>query len=353
MNYLKRFNYLLLIIPTLIFSLGFMTLSSTAPNLAEDQLIFFLIGVFGFFAISFIDYHFFKYYWPYFLGFSIFLLLLPLVLGEAIFGSTRWIDLGFFRLQPSELAKLIFIFSIAGFLSNLENKVLSVRNLLKVILISSLVIVPIILEPDLGTSISILVILFSLLFFAGLHYLYYIGAFILGGVLSTPIWNSLATYQQNRILTFLNPNLDTSGRGYNVIQSIIAVGSGGLMGKGYGQGTQSQLRFLPVYWTDFIFASFAEEWGFLGVTLLLLLYFALFTLLIWLAVKIKDIFGYLVIMGIITVLFFQFLINIGMNMGVMPVTGIPLPFMSHGGSSLITYMLMIGLINSIWVHRKN
>jgi len=152
---------------------------------------------------------------------------------------------------------------------------------------------------------------------------------------------------------FLNPELDILGSGYNVIQSIIAVGSGGILGRGFGHGTQSHLQFLPVFWTDFIFASFAEEWGYLGVVALLALYSLLLLSVLFVAYKTKNSFGSMVCIGVFSMLFFQFLINVGMNLGLMPVTGIPLPFVSYGGSSMVVSFLLLGLVQSVWIHNKN
>ena len=208
------------------------------------------------------------------------------------------------------------------------------------------------IQPDLGTSIVIISIVLAILWFGGLKKIYFVVSLLLVGVFSTPLWSLLKDYQRERILVFLNPSLDILGSGYNVIQSSIAIGSGGLFGRGFGRGTQSHLQFLPVFWTDFVFAAFAEEWGFVGVMLLLSLFTILFFIILTISVKTKDSFGSLISIGVFTVFFLQFIVNVGMNLGIMPVTGIPLPLVSYGGSSLLTSAFLLGLVQSVWIHEK-
>ena len=170
---------------------------------------------------------------------------------------------------------------------------------------------------------------------------------------SSQIWNVLKDYQKKRILVFLNPQLDDLGAGYNVIQSLIAVGSGGLFGKGFGMGSQSHLNFLPAYWTDFILASFLEEWGFIGFMVLILFFISLLFFILGVSFKAKDFLGVSLSIGVFIILFSQFFINVGMNLGLMPITGIPLPFMTYGGSALVTNLAMMGLVQSIWINRNS
>ncbi len=349
---LKRFNYALCILPVLIFANGFITLLSNSPEKAKTQLVFFLIGYLLFLFVSMIDYSIYKYYWKYLLIFITLLLLVTYFVGDVKFGSVRWFSVGVFNVQPSEFAKIVLIISLSSVLASKERYLSSFWNLFKLILITAPLLILVLLQPDLGTFIILSGLFVSMLLFAGLDLKYILLGFIVLGFLSTPIWNSLHDYQQKRVLVFINPGLETQGSGYNVLQSIIAVGSGGLLGKGYLRGTQTHLGFLPAFWTDFIFASFAEEWGFFGVTILLFLFGFLLTSIVNVFSKSTDPFGRFLSLGIFSVYFIQLVINVGMNLGVMPVTGIPLPFMSYGGSSLISLFISLGVVNSVWIWRK-
>jgi rod shape determining protein RodA len=205
------------------------------------------------------------------------------------------------------------------------------------------------IQPDLGTTLVLFSVLIGILFYSGMNKWYFLLLILVFGLLSNPIWNMLQDYQKQRIMVYINPQLDTQGSGYNVIQSLIAIGSGGLIGQGYSKGTQTHLNFLPAYWTDFVFASYTEEWGLVGVLILFLIYFLLLYLIIYLISKTTDVYGKLIGFGIFTTILVQFIINVGMNLGLLPVTGIPLPLMSSGGSSMIVSLIMFGLLQSIWV----
>ena len=352
-QYLKKLNLFLVVLPILIFSLGFMILSSTASSLVSNQLLFFALGFVLFLTVSLIDFEIYRYYWKYLYIAIIVLLLITFVFGERTFGSLSWLRIGAFTIQPAEFAKIVLILTIAGAISNSEGAVKKIKELAKIVVLVAPIILLVLLQPDLGTTLILLISFLVILFYAGINKLFIFIAFCIVGLLSSPVWNSLQPYQQSRILVFLNPTLDTLGSGYNVIQSLIAVGSGGLLGKGFGMGTQSHLQFLPVYWTDFIFAAFAEEWGFLGVSILVCFFLALFGAILYVGYKSKSAFGSLVVIGVFAVFFFQFLINVGMNVGIMPVTGIPLPIISYGGSSMLTSFILLGLVHSIWIYRNN
>lgn len=339
-----KHNLLLLILPVLIFSLGFVTLLSTSPERAKSQFIYFIVGYCLFLITSLLDFETYKYYWKYFYLLILGLLVLTFTLGEIRLGSARWIDLGLLTLQPSEFAKIVLILTVSGFLV--------VKSNLKAFLYFVPVFLFVLLQPDLGTSIVLTAAFIGILFFSGLNKIYFFIAFLVMGIFSSPLWNWLHDYQKKRILVFLNPTLDISGSGYNVIQSIIAVGSGGLFGKGFGRGTQSHLNFLPAHWTDFIFASFAEEWGFVGVAILILLFIILLFTILYVVYKSKDTYGNLLAFGVFMVFFTQFVINIGMNMGIMPVTGIPLPLVSYGGSSMLTSLILLGIVQNVWIKRE-
>lgn len=350
---LKRFNKPLVILPGLVFLIGYISLLSTTPEKAKTQLAYFLVGVALYFLISTIDYYFFKYYWRYMYLGIMFLLLLTFIMGEVKFGSSSWLRLGLVVIQPSEFAKVVVIVMLSALIS-LDKA--STSNLKKIVKISATVlsaVALVLIQPDLGTALIILCVFAVLMLYGGVSKLYFFLIFSVFGFFSTPIWEVLKEYQKRRVLVFLNPTLDVLGSGYNVIQSVISIGSGRLLGKGFGMGTQSHLGFLPVYWTDFIFAAFAEEWGFVGVVILIVLYLLLLLTLIYIFNNIEDTFGSLICLGVFIVFTSQFVINVGMNLGIMPVTGIPLSLVSYGGSSLLTSMILLGIVQSIWVHRKD
>jgi rod shape determining protein RodA len=346
-----RFHLGLLALPALIFAIGTVSLVSIAPNLARNQSIFFIISVVIYFVISQVDFAFFKYYWKHISILVFVLLVLTYLLGQETFGAIRWLQISNINIQPSELAKFAVVISLPAILVNFKS-----AGSFKKLLLGTLLITPfmslVAIQPDLGTAIVIAAIFLGITFYFGLDLIYFAVGLLLFGVFSNPVWNLLKDYQKQRILVFLNPGLDLQGSGYNVAQSVIAVGSGQLLGRGFGRGTQSHLQFLPVYWTDFIFASFAEEWGFIGVAGILFLYVALLLTLLSVAHKTEDLFGKLLCAGVFSVFFAQFVINIGMNLGIMPVTGIPLPLVSYGGSSLITSLLLLGIVQSVWLHTK-
>lgn len=345
---LQKFNYLLLVLPILIFALGFVTLLSTSPQRAKIQLVYFIIGCILFLFFSSIDYGLYKYYWKFGYYFILGLLFFTFLLGEVRLGSIRWINFGFVVLQPSEFAKVVLIISISSLLVQKKEVFSTFRDALIVFFVCIPMLVLVLFQPDLGTALVLLAIVIGTLFYAGLKKLYFLLAFLTFGIFSSPIWNFLRDYQKERVLVFLNPSLDILGSGYNVIQAVIAVGSGGIFGKGFGHGTQSHLNFLPAHWTDFALASFAEEWGFIGIAAVLLLFVILLLTLLHVANSTDDAYGSLVAIGVFLTFFTQFVVNIGMNLGVMPVTGIPLPLFSYGGSSMIASMILLGLAQSVW-----
>ncbi|MBD3366252.1 rod shape-determining protein RodA [candidate division WWE3 bacterium] len=347
---LKKFNLGLIIPPLLIFSLSFMTLYSVSPNHAKNQLLFFIIGVLFYLGLSIIDYSVLAQFWKPLYVTNLGLLILIFVLGQTISGSTRWFTFFGFSLQPSEFAKFTLILTLGALLSQKPQRLKSFKGVIQLSLLFIPFFFAVVIQPDLGTTLVLLATFLGVLFYAGLNKLYFLVGFFLAGISSSPLWSLLKDYQKERILVFLNPQLDNLGAGYNVVQSLIAVGSGGLFGKGFGQGSQSHLQFLPAYWTDFIFASFSEEWGFIGLVILLLFFTVLFGFILYTASKSKDLLGHALVIGVFITLFSQFFINVGMNLGIMPVTGIPLPFMTYGGSSLITNLAMLGLVQSVWVH---
>lgn len=347
---LRRVNLFLIIVPVCLFILSFITLLSTTPALVKNQLVFFILGSIAYLFFTLLNSNYIKYYWKYIYGASVLLLIITYVVGVTIFGSARWLNLGLFTFQPSEFAKLatIILFSAFVYFKCKAGFTLKKGAVLAILIftLSTLVFI----QPDLGTTLVILFSFFVMLFSSNFSKYYLLIGIIFLGIFSAPLWHSLAYYQKDRVLVFLNPRSDDLGSGYNVIQSIVAVGSGQALGKGFGQGTQAKLNFLPVHWTDFIFASYSEEWGFVGSVILLILYIILLVSLILTLVRANDPYSYYFILGVFSIFFFQFLINIGMNIGLLPVTGIPLPLFSYGGTSIIVSMSMLGMVQSILLY---
>jgi rod shape determining protein RodA len=278
-------------------------------------------------------------------------LILVLVIGRTVFGSRRWIGYGPIHLQVSEFVKTVIILLVARYVTELRSDRLEARDLLK---LGGLVGVPMLLvmkQPDLGTSLTYFPILAVGVFLAGLRWKH-VAAIALMMILVLPVgWHFLKDYQKARLVTFVDPAQDPKGSGYQVIQSKIAVGSGGMWGKGVTRGSQTQLRFLPVPHTDFIFSAFAEEHGFVGVVVMLGLYFVLIMQIVQNAQMAPDRAGMYICMGVCALLLFHVLVNIGMVVGRMPVTGIPLPLMSYGGSSILSFFIMLGLVNNVRLWR--
>jgi len=299
-----------------------------------------------------IDYHSLLRYVPMLYLGSVAILLITYVTGQEAFGSTRWIPLpGGFHLQVSEFVKLVIILLVARFLTDLRKDDLDIWETLK---LAGLVLVPVglvLLQPDTGTAFTYIAILMVGVFLAGLHWKY-IAILALVGALAIPASSVfLKDYQRQRLVSFMNPDADPQGRGYQTIQSQIAIGSGGMTGKGWTKGTQTRLRFLPVPYKDFIFSAFAEEQGFVGVVVVLSLYFVLLMRIVQNAQMAPDRAGMYICMGIAALLLCHILVNVGMVAGMMPVTGIPLLFMSFGGSSIWSSFLALGLVNNVRLRR--
>ncbi|KKU91225.1 MAG: Rod shape-determining protein RodA [Microgenomates group bacterium GW2011_GWA1_48_10] len=341
----KNFDWSILIAILLLFGIGGATIASVVPDLLPAQVLFFAIGLGLFFFFSRIDHRIFPslawlIYWL-----AIVFFLFTLFLGLESHGAVRWISLGAFRLQFSEIFKPFLILSFASFFSKIPKNSFRVFFLLMLlILLPSTLIFK---QPDFGSALVYLLTLTTMLLFSGVN-LIYIAISVVSGIILTPlVWRLLAAYQKNRLLSFISPNYDPLGASYNAIQSVIAVGSGMLLGRGLGRGTQSHLAFLPEHHTDFIFASVAEELGFVGAGFVLAVYFFLLWRIFSLLLKIENSFSRLVILGLGLYLLVQGTINIGMNLGLLPVTGVPLPLVSYGGSSLLSTMITLGLVENI------
>jgi rod shape determining protein RodA len=297
---------------------------------------------------------------------DILLVLSPLFpfIGVTVNGARSWVDLFGLQIQPGELAKLLTILMMASLVGRFGGRIDSLRDYVRCLGILFIPIICIMLQPDLGTGMVLFAIGAAVLFAGGANWkwliltaLALIGiiilAFFIDPVLDSVMGHDvfLKEYQKNRLLVFMNEDLDPTGVGYNIQQAKIAIGSGGLFGKGLGMGTQSGLGFLPEAPTDFIFCVLAEDLGFVGCLGLILLYAALIALSIWAALRAEEFFGSLVIVGILGMWVFQILENIGMTCGLMPITGIPLPFISYGSSFMVVNFMALGLILSVWSHR--
>ena len=317
------------------------------------QFYWMAFGMFIALLVCSIDYHLLEdfAYWMY--GFLLLLLLAVLVVGRSSMGATRWLNLGFFNVQPSELMKIVIIITLARFFNNFHAVGgLTVRNTLIPLGILALPAVLIMKQPDLGTAILVILIALSMTVYVGMRWSTIVTFVLVTIPLAWLGWAKLLRpYQKNRILDFLDPERSRLGSGYHIIQSKIAVGSGGLLGKGFVQGTQSQLRFLPEQHTDFAFSVFAEEWGFVGCLVIIILYLSLVLWGLNIARRCNDHFGSLLALGVTAMLFWHIVINMGMVMGMFPVVGVPMPFFSYGGTSMITSMVGIGMLQSISMRR--
>ena len=347
----------MLVIVLVICALGVVQIFSAAHGTAwQDawwkQMVWIGAGLLLMWVAASIDYHALLHHVTLLYVLSIGLLIMVLLIGKQAFGSTRWIPLApGFHLQVSEFVKLVIILLVARFMTELHGDTVEFRDMLKAL---ALIVIPMLLvvkEPDLGTALTYLPILAVGAFLAGLNwrYLLVIGIIV---VLVLPVgFHFLQPYQKARLVSFLDPDRDPRGTGYQVIQSKIAVGAGGMWGKGVTHGTQTQLRFLPVPHTDFIFSAFAEEHGFVGIIVALALYFMLLMQIVKNAQTAPDRAGMYICMGVAALLLFHVLVNVGMVVGRMPVTGIPLPLMSAGGSSMLSIFLMLGLVNNVRLRR--
>jgi rod shape determining protein RodA len=423
-----RIDYLLVVTVTIlvflgilmIYSSGFDPIDKVNNGLFKKQLVWFIIGFVLMISVSFVNYKWFGDYSLYIYIFILLLLILTTIFGHPIRNTKAWINFGFFSVQPSEFMKLGLVIILAKYLELREREIKNLRELLIPSLLTIIPVVVIIMQPDFGTALVFVPILFAMLFVGGadvlhlvsiiviaaialivpmvltyrewvgaessniildffkdvdllltvsgilfvialtayiLHFFFikkiyrkvYIPSIVLslGLFFSIGIQNFLKAYQKKRILVFLNPDLDPYGSGYNVIQSKIAIGSGGFLGKGFLQGSQSQLGFLPEKTSDFIFSVVAEEWGFIGALVLIAFLAIIVFRGIQIAFESKDKFGALLASGIVALFFFHIFINIGMGLGIMPVTGLPLIFVSYGGSNLALSMISIGILINI------
>lgn len=317
------------------------------------QAIFLVVGLALGALVAAVDYRRWLEYAWILLGFVTVLLVGVLVLGRITSGSQRWISLGPVSFQPSELCKWVMILALARFFQTHPSPRghYGIRELWRPLGLIALLVLLVVVEPDLGTAILLVAISVSMLLLAGFRVGSFLKISLLTLVAMPVIWHGLAEYQRNRIRIFLDPQRDPLGAGYHITQSKIAVGSGGLLGKGFLHGTQSQLRFLPEHHTDFAFSVWAEEWGFVGALVLVALFLMLLIYGLRVAYRAGDSSGRLLALGVVAFFFWPVVINIGMTVGLVPVVGVALPFISYGGSSLITSLMAVGLLVNVHMRR--
>jgi rod shape determining protein RodA len=366
---MKRWRYAdSLLLLSLLALLGYgvaMVYSSTFPStnrsvvafspFVQKQILFALVGLVLMVLIASIDYRIFHSAAYVLYGLALLLLAVVLVAGHgnADWGSQRWIDLKLFPLQPSEVAKPALVLALARYYADHQPSIWRFRHFVGSFLLALPPTALVYVQPDLGSSVTFLVIWFLMALAAGIRILYLGTATILALVSSPIIWSMLLKdYMRDRITIFLHPESDPFGQGYNIIQAQISIGSGGMYGRGFLAGIQSQGHFLRIQQSDFIFSVLAEEMGFVGAVLLFALFLLLLSRILRVAYLSKDFFGRMVAVGITATLLFTITVNVAANLRLMPVTGIPLTFISYGGSSLITNLACMGVIQSILMHRK-
>jgi rod shape determining protein RodA len=352
----RDFDWLLLGFVLLICGVGVMeiysaTLHTKFAGAHIKQMYWIVGGVIGMFLLSLVNYQAMleKIHWFWIASAAS--LMSVLLFGQKYLGARRWIKMPGFHFQPSEWVKLILILAMARYFAEMRQKDLSWSDFIKAGLIVGFPMLMVLAQPDLGTSLTYMPIAIMGLFLGGLRLKQALAVLLLGGLMLPVGWHVLKPYQRERLTSFMNPEADKQGSGYQVIQSQIAVGSGGIWGKGTAQGSQTHLAYLPVPQTDFIFAAFSEEHGFVGALGVLLLYFIVLMRLTQNAQTAPDRAGTFVVMGVVAVLSFHILVNVGMVVGFMPVTGIPLPLMSYGGSSVLFMFLALGIVMNIRMRR--
>ena len=353
----------ILIITLIIVTLGILSIYSSNyqkegsawKTIYQRQIIWVILGLVFFFIISNLNYRR-LWDWTYFIYIAaLVFLFLVYILGTTRLGAQRWLRIGWFNFQPSEFAKIAVVMFLARYFSRksiddvnlLSGKFGIFRSIVLPLIFIGIPVVLIIEQPDLGSALMILILFMAFLYITQVKLRYIVILSIIALLPMPFMWHFLRDYQKERLLVFLNPNIDPLGAGYTIIQSKIAIGSGGLLGKGWLAGTQSQLHFLPESHTDFIFATFAEEWGFLGCLGLFFLYFLIIRQGFYIAQRTHDAFGSLLAFGISLMLCIQIFINISMNLGLAPVVGLPLPLMSYGGSSVFITFIALGILVNI------
>ena len=322
-----------------------------ATEVVWKQVAWFGIGFLIVVIVASIDYRILSgLAYPAYFG-LILVLAAVLFVGETNMGATRWIRIGAFQFQPSELAKIVMILVFARYFSEKKKDTVFLSDIIISAILLSVPVVLIFREPDLGMTVLLLPVFASIIFVAGIDVKYITGLVVAGLAALPLVWLNLKPYHRVRLISFINPDSDPLGAGYHVIQSKIAIGSGGFWGKGYMNGTQSQLKFLPEQMTDFIFSVFSEEWGFVGSCVLLLAYLILILKGLNIAAKSRDKLGCLIAVGVVSVLLAQMFVNIGVTTGLLPAKGLTLPWMSYGGSSIFSIAIALGLLQNVSYRR--
>lgn len=355
----KRFDFILLISVIILMLIGLLliksaTINTGSNNLVRSQAIAMVLGALAVIVLSLMDYNILgKLYIPIYILCNLALLVVLIWgFGEDEWGARSWLSLGPIVFQPSEFVKIGLIISLAKFIDNNKDSINEPLTLLKILAFVSPPILLILRQPDAGTAIVIVFFVALMLFTAGLR-AKYIGYAFASGLAALPLlWFSLGDYQKDRLFDFLQPERNIKGSGYQVVQSKIAIGSGKIFGRGLFKGVQTQLNFIPEKQTDFIFPVLVEEFGFLGGMTVLFLYLVFLSRLLHIAKNTEDVFASTMLVGILGMFLFHIWENIAMTMGMMPVTGIPLPFLSHGGTFLLTNMICLGIALSISMHRE-
>ena len=351
----RDFDWWLLAISLVLCAVGVLQIySATLDSRLRDawwkQIIWIAISLVAMWLMTQIDYHTVLGQVPILYAVSLGLLVITLF-STRVLGASRWIGFGMFKFQVSEFFKIVVVLLVAKYLAELKSDRLEARDLLR---LSGFILLPMLLvkeQPDLGTALTYLPILAIGVLIAGLRWQHIATIALLLGLFAWPAWMTMKDYQKARVMTFVDPGRDPQGAGYHVIQSRIAIGSGGIWGKGATKGFQTQLRFLPMPQTDFIFSTFAEEHGFVGVAVVLGLYFLLLLQIVQNAQTAPDRAGMYICMGVGSLLLFHVLVNVGMVVGRLPVVGIPLPLLSSGGSNLLSMFMMLGLVNNVRLRR--
>ncbi len=357
-RFFRNFDFILLGVIILLIAFGVMMIASATRDVASladrvnSQVLYGLVGVAVVFVVAAIDYRLLTSTWLWIYGIIVLLLAVVGLLGtEGEAGAQSWVNLGVAGFQPSELAKMLLIIVLAQQLANSADRIEHLGTVLKSLAFVAVPVFFIFIQPDLGISILVLVTWFVMVWGAGMRW-QHIWLFAVATIVMLPIlWSQMEDYQRARISTFINLEADPDAA-FNIRQAITAIGNGGLLGRGYMQGTQSQLRYLRVRHTDFIFAVIAEELGFVGAIMVLVLIGIAVLRIVRAAQLSHDLAGMLICYGVATVIFFQTLVSVGMNLRLLPVTGLTLPFVSSGGSSLVTLLFGIGLVESVLMRRN-
>ncbi len=358
-NQFVKFDWVLVMAMTFLIATGLIAIFSLSLESErigfsnfEKQVVHVVIAFLVFFLFSLIDYRIWKSHSGNFYLIGIILLISVLFFGDNIRGTSGWFKLGFFNVQPVELMKLALIIALARYFSQIQPSSMSLRH---IVISFGYVLLPVLLaikQPDMGSAVVMIMIWFSMVLLSGIDKKYIIVIIFLGVITIVFGWGFLLKpYQKDRVQSFLNPGSDPLGDGYNVIQSMVAVGSGSVHGKGIGHGSQSKLNFLPEKHTDFIYATIAEERGLVGIGMVLGLFSIILYRLRIIYRASRDLFGKFIVGGVTMVIFFQAFVNIGMNIGIMPVAGLSLPFLSYGGSFIVITLIFVGLVQSVWIRR--